>query len=1263
MEALLNKRLWLFWTPWIFILPEWDPSLQRTVDINKYYNYNTYMKANDQQWYWLFFTPNWNLGKVNSVWETINRKKDSCEQYISCLYVDIDLKNSQCDNMEKLLKVTLDTILIDKLPVQYIVQSWWWYHLYMFVKPNERNMAWQTFINKYKDIQETLSKVFDWWDKSSHSLNKLMRLPRTKYRRNIPIRVTKLLKVNYINNKIEVEEIETEEQIYIDEDLSLSVENINAFIENTSEIKQVKTKWAEYIWDMWSFQINAIPIVDIIEKLHSYPREYEWITYEFWLKWNRIVLKQDWQTYIPDWYKVNREENYVHNFSMWAHPIEERPRWPSFSFMYHYFKRDITLLNKFLTDEYNISLTKWWTEWENYICLPTESWYIYFTEKWVFYAKSVFNKKAKTYEDIQIKLFDVAVYIKWVIRTDYDLYWESDEENFFYMLYNTKTKSEMIIEYTVDRKWFNKKYWKKWLIFLGSEFDLIDFYNAINKAADSWVVREYDLRYLNGWYQDYFVMWDTVYDRYAAPINYKEIDIILKTQTISRTRGNKDVTIAEFGDKLKKVFSLRTSMIWLATFITLMLWHKFRVPILKWYKQQVLMPWLFLSWTTKSGKALSGSTEIPMSDGTFKQIKDIVEWDSIVWWNWLSTNVIGKYNPQQSEVYRVSFTDWSYVDTCADHLWKVYSFKKNYKEYVLSTKQILEDWLIYNWHNNYSININKTQYTKQQYTITPYTLWVWLWDGSSDSSKIWIKHWDESIIDNIPEDTHIVAVERGCSKYRIKWLNSKLRELNLLQNKHIPQQYLSWSIEQRMELLAGLLDTDGTVNKKSNTTVTISTSVPALAEWIKQLINSLWRTYNLYKRIPKYTYKWIKKEWKMEYRISFYPDTAVFKLQRQNNKLNINRRPNRRFIKSIVPILKEEEYYCIAVDNEDHTFMCTKSYIKTHNTTLLTILKNWAEINYDTRKYSVVGTSPQPLKQAATDDFVLHLEEFTWLIWDVKETILRDVLNKARTARWMSDWWNTYYVFRSSLILDWEHMPKSESVANRCIVVPMFDTKKEKIWTEKTLSDMIWLSFLKEFISKSYQYKQQEVLDLFKQSEATLRKVWVTDRNLLIYSFLLTTNNMFQIFNETELIECILSNLALHNTIDKENNVLWNILSELIIKNRISPTIVEEEDYWRITIPYTMDLRAQNKVMFIDIVQQFPDNIKIIWSNINIKIFAKNGQILANKQNIDVYNIVIPYKSYFKQERFLDFVEWITDGWKEMKQDNWIREQDREAPF
>ena len=66
---------------------------------------------------------------------------------------------------------------------------------------------------------------------------------------------------------------------------------------------------------------------------------------------------------------------------------------------------------------------------------------------------------------------------------------------------------------------------------------------------------------------------------------------------------------------------------------------------------------------------------------------------------------------------------------------------------------------------------------------------------------------------------------------------------------------------------------------------------------------------------------------------------------------------------------------------------------------------------------------------------------------------------------------------------------------------------------------------------------------------------------------------MFGIFDEEELIHQMLDNMALHNTIDKENNVLGNLLSELIIKNKINPTITEKEDYWHITIPYTMDIK------------------------------------------------------------------------------------------
>ena len=161
----------------------------------------------------------------------------------------------------------------------------------------------------------------------------------------------------------------------------------------------------------------------------------------------------------------------------------------------------------------------------------------------------------------------------------------------------------------------------------------------------------------------------------------------------------------------------------------------------------------------------------------------------------------------------------------------------------------------------------------------------------------------------------------------------------------------------------------------------------------------------------------------------------------------------------------------------------------------MTILKNWARIATDTKKYSIKSTTPQPLKQAATDDFVLHLEEFTWHIWEIKETIVRDVLNKAKTARWQADWENVYYIFRSALVLDWERLPESQSVSNRCVVVPMFE--EDKLGDEKKLWWFVWKSFLKDFITQLYDIDTTMVVKQFKAVEAILRAEWIRDRNLL----------------------------------------------------------------------------------------------------------------------------------------------------------------------
>lgn len=898
MQELIEKRLSLFGQPQMFLLEEWDSQLPRTLDWWKVYENKILIKWNQEQPYSLNFAPNGNYQKVNHIEWRVSHTQKNAEQYISSMYVDIDMKDSSFKDLDKLFNATLETIWNDKIPVQFITKSWWWFHLWMFIEETQRYVIGERYTNKLSFMQESLADVFDWWCKESHWIQKLMRVPFSKYWKSKPSKSTSLLKVNRWENWITTSEVKTVDDIVIDSKWILTIERIESFYKNIQKIDVTTKKWDSPLGEIGTAQINTLSIVDVIDRLKKYPREYWGATYEYFLKGNRIQFRINWQLYIPDWYKVNRDTNYVHNFSMTSHPIFERPRWPVFPFLYNYFNKDITLVNKFLTDEYSISIVKGEGSEGMYLCIPTESGYIYFTDKGVFYGKSIFDKKKETYKDVQVKLFDIPIYVKWIIQTNYDLFGETDEKNFFYILYNQKSSEEIIIEFTPDRKAFNKKYGKKWLIFVWDEFDLLDFYNGINKATS--IIKEYDLKYLNGYYEDCFIIWDTIYNKSFQPVNIEDTNMLLKTQTIAAIKWQTEVPLAVFGEKLRNVFSDRQAMTSMMAFLALFLWHKFWVPILQKYKQQVLIPWLFLSGTTKS--------------------------------------------------------------------WK---------------------------------------------------------------------------------------------------------------------------------------------------------------------------------------------------------------------------------------------------------------------TTMLTMLKNAAWMTYESRKYSIVSTSPQPLKQAATDDFVLHFEEFTGDVWEIKETIVRDILNKARSARGTSDGSNVYYIYRASVILDWEKLPKSESVANRCIVIPMFDNASDKIGTEKTISEMMGISFLEDLITQTYSYQPEDVLKLFKQSEQFLKNNWFSDRNLFLYSFLLTTNRMFNVFFDDELLVAFKDNISLHKEIDSQNSVLSNVLADLILKYRSTPTHKVMDKWWMISIPFTQDFKQQNKIMLMDCLKQYPNNIKHLWNTIFITIW-----MWTNDSPIDIdkkiYDIVIPYKSYFR---------------------------------
>src|SRR4051812_655588 len=159
-----------------------------------------------------------------------------------------------------------------------------------------------------------------------------------------------------------------------------------------------------------------------------------------------------------------------------------------------------------------------------------------------------------------------------------------------------------------------------------------------------------------------------------------------------------------------------------------------------------------------------------------------------------------------------------------------------------------------------------------------------------------------------------------------------LRKLGVLGNKHIPVEYLRGSVAQRKALLAGLLDTDGTV--APNGVIQFGVTSKLLAEDARELIASLGHRV----RMTTKRVRGRSEESSTCYTLTFSTDDQVFKLERK--QILHKERGARtftargvRFITDVRPI-ESVPVRCIQVDAEDHLFLAGRSFIPTHNSTL-----------------------------------------------------------------------------------------------------------------------------------------------------------------------------------------------------------------------------------------------------------------------------------------------------------------------------------------
>ena len=369
----------------------------------------------------------------------------------------------------------------------------------------------------------------------------------------------------------------------------------------------------------------------------------------------------------------------------------------------------------------------------------------------------------------------------------------------------------------------------------------------------------------------------------------------------------------------------------------------------------------------QAGKALDINTPINTPSG-WTTMGDLKDGDIVYGSDGAPCNVVKAHDIMiDRDCYEIEFDNGEKIVADKDHLWftqtKEDRRKKN-KGSVKTTWDILNS-LKSGDEPNHRIPccIKGVEGNKIELPIDPYILGLWLGDGNSSQGTISVgRGYIDEILSNLNsiQTRYSVSVkkwsEKACYTVRLGMisgrkgakkepsLTSDLKTHNLLNNKHIPAEYLICSRQQRLQLLKGLIDSDGYVLPSGEVRFT-NTNIK-LAHQVEELVQSLgYKTYT-----SEYTPKLKSKECNKCIDICFTPREPVctlqFKLLRNQNKISNNEEPESPkraqwfYIKNI-KLVESRPVRCITVDSKDNLFLCGKSLIPTHNTTLLTIYTLW----------------------------------------------------------------------------------------------------------------------------------------------------------------------------------------------------------------------------------------------------------------------------------------------------------------------------------
>jgi hypothetical protein len=350
---------------------------------------------------------------------------------------------------------------------------------------------------------------------------------------------------------------------------------------------------------------------------------------------------------------------------------------------------------------------------------------------------------------------------------------------------------------------------------------------------------------------------------------------------------------------------------------------------------------------------------------------DIKKGDQVIGSNGLPIKILNIFPKGDSEIYRITFNDGSFTECCLDHLWSIIKKGNHKKErrhitQVMSLFEIMKNYISYDKRgfksHAYQIPLlsNPVIFDNQELFLDPYIMGCVLGDGTIPTNTqrfIAISTIDIEIInlcnERLPKGFKFIHA--GNITYRLSAfdnfrggingrgqhnpINKFFKELQLSgkksHTKFIPEIYKLSSPQQRIDLLRGLLDTDGSTCKSNPGIARYYTTSISLADDVVFIVQSLGGVAK--KRICKSEKRNFPGNRIYECRESFMieirlpGDINPFLLHRKSSSfLKSTKYFPRRSIVSIEKVgIKKSQ--CIRVDALDGLYI-TDNFIVTHNT-------------------------------------------------------------------------------------------------------------------------------------------------------------------------------------------------------------------------------------------------------------------------------------------------------------------------------------------